>query len=91
MSLGYSPSRDGGAASLSEEQPRDDTAFLTQSEVSDLLGISVRTVERFRSYGTGPEYSKFGRVVRYRLCDVLVCAERQKRLSTSEGAANALA
>lgn len=50
--------------------PRDQNSrgliYLTQREVSALLRISPRTLERHRLNGTGPAYIKLGRRVVYR-------------------------
>ena len=40
--------------------------FLTQREVSALLRLSPRTLERHRLAGTGPAYVKLGRKVVYK-------------------------
>jgi predicted DNA-binding transcriptional regulator AlpA len=43
---------------------------LTGREVAARLGVSARTVEGWRRYGTGPPYCKVGRVVRYAVMDL---------------------
>ena len=44
--------------------------YLTPKEASDLLGISRRTLDRFRTRNSGPAYYKFGNRVRYRIEDL---------------------
>lgn len=44
--------------------------YLTSNEVGALLGISRRTLDRYRSLKRGPAYYKFGNKVRYRLADL---------------------
>jgi excisionase family DNA binding protein len=44
--------------------------LLTQDEAAELLKLSVRTVERLRTSGTGPKFLKIRNSVRYRLEDV---------------------
>jgi excisionase family DNA binding protein len=59
-------------------------ALLDQSQVGDLLGLSVRTIERLRATGAGPVFVKVGRSVRYRAADVAEWVESCTRTSTSE-------
>ena len=56
-------------------------------EAARFLGLSVRTLERHRIYGTGPKYSKVGRRVFYTISDLTEWAERGARRSTSDPAA----
>jgi len=44
--------------------------LLTQAAVSNLLGISEKTLERWRIYSKGPTAIKVGGAVRYRPSDV---------------------
>jgi predicted DNA-binding transcriptional regulator AlpA len=46
--------------------------------------ISVRTLERHRVAGTGPRFSRLGRLVRYRERDLDDWVSRSLRTSTSE-------
>ena len=55
-----------------------------QKTAARLLGISVRTLERFRVAGTGPRYVRLGRLVRYRQQDLVDFVDRNLRRSTSE-------
>jgi predicted DNA-binding transcriptional regulator AlpA len=58
--------------------------LLDQREAAELLGISPRTLERHRVAGTGPRFSRIGRLVRYRQCDLATFVELNLRGSTSE-------
>ena len=49
--------------------------FLTPREAAELLGLSVRQLAHLRRTGQGPDYYRFGRLVRYRLQDLLEWAE----------------
>jgi predicted DNA-binding transcriptional regulator AlpA len=49
-----------------------------------LLGLSVRTLERFRIDGRGPKYLKLGRRVAYAREDLMAWAESQRRSSTAD-------
>lgn len=61
--------------------------LLDQHEAAKLLGISARTLERHRLTGTGPRFSRIGRLVRYRQCDLAAYIEQHLRTSTSEPSA----
>ncbi len=39
--------------------------LLTTEQAAKRLGLSARTLERFRASGEGPEFVKMGRAVRY--------------------------
>jgi predicted DNA-binding transcriptional regulator AlpA len=45
--------------------------LLSQKELAVFLGVSTRTVERYRASGSGPRYFKLGKSVRYDETDVL--------------------
>ena len=55
-----------------------------QIRLAELLGCSERTLERQRLEGTGIPFVRVGRLVRYRLVDVLQYLERQRRTSTGD-------
>jgi len=54
------------SAALSQLPPR----YLRTPEAARFLGLSGRTLEKHRIYGTGPRYSKLGGRVVYRLDDL---------------------
>jgi predicted DNA-binding transcriptional regulator AlpA len=39
--------------------------FLNEKQVAEILGISVKTLQRWRLFGEGPAWKKFGAAVRY--------------------------
>lgn len=39
--------------------------FLTEKQVAEIMGLSVKTLQRWRLFGEGPEWRKFGTAVRY--------------------------
>lgn len=41
--------------------------FVRTPEAGESLGLSARTLEKHRTYGTGPQYRKFGGRVVYHL------------------------
>jgi len=44
--------------------------FLRTPEAARVVGLSARTLEKHRSYGTGPRYRKFGGRISYDLADL---------------------
>ncbi len=58
--------------------------YLTQEQAGAFLGLSPRTLERFRVSGRGPSYLKLGRRVAYSCEDLIAWAESRRRSSTSE-------
>lgn len=59
-------------------------ALLTPTEAAKLLRLSQRTLERFRTAGTGPRFLRLGRAIRYAGRDLQFYLERCARRSTSE-------
>jgi len=49
------------------------------------LGLSPRTLERWRVLGTGPVFRRLGRCIRYAVADLEAFAAARVRVSTSEG------
>jgi predicted DNA-binding transcriptional regulator AlpA len=62
--------------------------FLRTPEAAHLLGLSHRTLEKHRTYGTGPVYRKIGGRVIYAAADLQAWAERGGRTSTSQATPN---
>ncbi|WGM45878.1 hypothetical protein KOAAANKH_00743 [Brevundimonas sp. NIBR10] len=58
--------------------------FLRTSEAARQLGLSGRTLEKHRTYGTGPVYRKIGGRVVYALQDLQAWADRGAKASTSD-------
>ena len=46
--------------------PTELDALLTEHEAAYLLGISVRTLQAWRTRNSGPPFARLGRLVRYR-------------------------
>ncbi len=68
------------SAAMTDLPPR----FLRTPEAARFLGLSGRTLEKHRTYGTGPLYSKLGGRVVYRLEDLQAWAARGAKASTSD-------
>ena len=58
--------------------------FLRTPEAARYLGLSARTLEKHRSYGTGPKYRKVGGRVIYALTDLREWADLGMKKSTSD-------
>ena len=58
--------------------------YLRTPEAARFLGVSGRTLEKHRIYGTGPVYRKIGGRVVYRLEDLEKWADQGLRTSTSD-------
>ena len=58
--------------------------FLRTPEAADFLCLSSRTLEKHRTYGTGPAYRKLGGRVVYALDDLKAWADRGAVTSTSD-------
>lgn len=58
--------------------------FLRTPEAARLLSLSHRTLEKHRTYGTGPAYRKLGGRVVYALEDLKAWADRGARVSTTD-------
>jgi predicted DNA-binding transcriptional regulator AlpA len=63
--------------------------LLSQKQAARLLGLSVRTLERHRVWGTGPRFCRLGRLVRYRLGDLEAWVTQSLRSSTAEDSVGA--
>ena len=58
--------------------------FLRTPEAARFLGLSSRTLEKHRTYGTGPIYRKLGGRIVYAPDDLRAWADRGLRHSTSD-------
>ena len=58
--------------------------FLRTSEAARFLSLSGRTLEKHRTYGTGPTYRKIGGRVVYAIEDLKAWADRGTKTSTSD-------
>ncbi|PZV36418.1 helix-turn-helix transcriptional regulator [Mesorhizobium kowhaii] len=68
------------SANLTGLPPR----FLRTPEAARFLGLSGRTLEKHRTYGTGPSYRKLGGRVVYAIDDLQTWADRGAVTSTSD-------
>ncbi|MEX1663035.1 helix-turn-helix transcriptional regulator [Thioclava sp. 15-R06ZXC-3] len=61
--------------------------FITEIDAADYVCQSVRTLQKWRLTGFGPQFYKPGRSVRYRRRDLRDWIESRRRASTSQDAA----
>ena len=62
----------------------DPDQMLTEHVAAEILCQSVRTLQKWRVTGFGPEFFKIGRSVRYRRREVADWIESRRRAHTSE-------
>ncbi len=63
---------------------RAQQGFLRTPDAALILGLSARTLEKHRCYGTGPVFRKLGGRVVYALADLQSWADQGVRRSTSD-------
>ncbi len=59
-------------------------AALTETQAAELLAVSVRTLQAWRTRGGGPPYVKIGRAVRYQRRALAMFQEQHTVTSTSD-------
>ncbi|PZQ54006.1 MAG: DNA-binding protein [Phenylobacterium zucineum] len=67
---------------MSEELTVTPHRLLRQAEAAEWLGLSARTLEKHRCFGTGPVYRKIGGRVVYAMSDLTEWADQGTRTST---------
>ena len=61
----------------------ENTNYMNTREAAAFLGLSPRTLDRYRVIGAGPKFHKFGNRVRYLRFDVEAWAAERRYSSTS--------
>ena len=64
--------------------------MLRTAEAARFLGLSGRTLEKHRTFGTGPHYQKIGGRVIYAVGDLQAWADRGSRPPTTDPAGRAV-
>ncbi len=59
-------------------------ALVTEHEAARLLGLSVKTLRRWRWAGKGPNFVKIGSAVRYEPAELQALIDAGRRTSTSD-------
>ena len=67
-----------------KDDPTLPPRFLRTPEAGRFLGLSGRTLEKHRTFGTGPQYRKVGGRVIYAVSDLQAWADRGLQVSTAE-------
>ena len=62
----------------------DERKYLSTREAAEYLGLSPRTLDRYRVSGDGPVFHRFGGRVRYTRSDLDAWAEQRRRASTAD-------
>ena len=63
------------------------TGYLSTRQAAEYLGLSTRTLDRYRVSGDGPVFHRFGGRVRYLRDDLDAWAASRRRRSTSDDGA----
>jgi predicted DNA-binding transcriptional regulator AlpA len=82
--LSGGPLQDHGAPTMPDPLAGLPPRFLRTPEAARFLGLSGRTLEKHRTYGTGPKYRKIGGRVIYALEDLQAWADLGAKTSTSD-------
>ena len=61
----------------------DDALVVGEARAAELLGVSPRTLQKWRVTGEGPAFIKLGKRVGYTRADLDAHVERSRRASTS--------
>ena len=64
---------------------QEQATYLNTPQAAAILGLSPRTLERYRVTGEGPVFAKLGRRVRYARVDIENWVARRRKRSTSDG------
>ncbi len=59
--------------------------LMTAIDAAQLLAVHPNTLAKWRLSGEGPTFTKMGRSVRYRMCDIEKWIDSRQAKSTSEG------
>jgi len=69
---------------MSASAPLGAPRFVRTQQAAAYLGLSHRTLEKHRTYGTGPAYRKLGGRVVYAVEDLQAWADRGAKVSTTD-------
>ena len=62
----------------------EENNYLNPHQAGVVLGLSAKTLARYRVAGSGPVFHRFGRRIRYLREDLQAWAEAQRRASTAD-------
>ncbi len=69
---------------MSATPPAGAPRFVRTQQAAAYLGLSYRTLEKHRTFGTGPAYRKLGGRVVYAIDDLQAWADRGAKISTTD-------
>ncbi len=69
---------------ISTQERNGSTSLINETEAAQRLGLSVKTLRRWRWAGNPPHFVKIGGAVRYDLSDLEAFIEAGRRTSTSD-------
>lgn len=72
----------GGPIEDEETGMTEDTHFLDTQQAARFLGLSAKTLARYRVSGDGPVFHRFGNRIRYRRAALDAWADERERVST---------
>ena len=80
------PRRPVRAGSIEEEETNvtDNGLYMDTQGAARVLGLSTKTLSRYRVSGGGPVFHRFGTRIRYRREDLEAWAATRRRASTSD-------
>ena len=78
------PAVPAGSGKQREAEMDDNAIYMGTRELAAFLGLSPRTLDRYRVSGGGPKFHKFGNRVRYARADVEAWAAERRYSSTSD-------
>ena len=62
----------------------EENNYLNPHQAAVVLGLSAKTLARYRVAGSGPVFHRFGRRIRYLREDLQAWAEARRRASTAD-------
>lgn len=79
------PKANNAGSSLRTHGDKEKCGLATEQQLSERWGVSIKKLQADRLKGEGIPFVKIGRLVRYRLEDILAYEQANLRNSTSEG------
>lgn len=74
---------DHSNAGMRASDAKRNCPFLSTAQAAHYVGLSRRTLEKMRTNGSGPEYRKHGRYVRYHIDDLDAWSNARRTCSTA--------
>lgn len=77
-SKGFAVTKDKEEAAITRAKyAREGTPYLSPAQAAYYLGVAERTLQEYRSAGTGPRYRRHSRHVRYHIDDLDVWSQQR--------------